>query len=232
MEILNKEVREATKKKFDEEMTGKVTITFFTQEPGRLVLPDYLKGQECLYCKETRLLLEEVKSLSDKIELIVLDFVGDKDKAAEYGVDKIPATVITGEKNYGIKFFGIPSGYEYSSLIDAITDVSGGKTGLSQKTLDALKTLDKKVHIQVFVTPTCPYCTTAVRLGHQFALASPFVKAEMIEATEFPQLANKYDVFGVPKTVINDIVFIDGAVPEETFLENVLKAIAAPKTKE
>jgi len=92
--------------------------------------------------------------------------------------------------------------------------------------------LDKEVHIQVFVTPTCPYCTTAVRLGHQFAIESPFIRAEMIEATEFPQLANKYDVFGVPKTVINEFVFIDGAVPEATFLENVLKAIAAPKKEE
>jgi glutaredoxin-like protein len=231
MEILNKEVREATKKKFDEEMIKNVTIAYFTQEPGRLVVPDYLKGQECLYCKETRLLLEEVKALSDKIELIIYDFVGDNDKAAEYGVDKIPAIVITGEKKYGIKFFGIPSGYEYGSLIEAIADVSRGKTGLSQKTIDALKALDQEVHIQVFVTPTCPYCTTAVRLGHQFALESPLVKAEMIEATEFPQLAHKYNIFGVPKTVINDAVFIDGAVPEDTFLENVLKAVSPPKTE-
>jgi len=224
MQILNNEVREATKKKFDEEMENKVSIIFFTQEPSRLIVPDHLKGQECLYCKETRQLLEEVKSLSDKIELTVYDFVADKEKAASFAVDKIPGIVVMGEKDYGIRFFGIPSGYEYPSLIEAIVDVSKGKTGLSEKTKEALRALDKDVHIQIFVTPTCPYCSLAVRLGHQFALESPRVKAEMVEATEFPHLTQKFNVFGVPKTVINESVIIDGAVPEAVFLENVLKA--------
>jgi glutaredoxin len=79
------------------------------------------------------------------------------------------------------------------------------------------------IHIQIFVTPTCPYCAMAVRFGHQFALECERIKADMIESTEFPHLAQKYSVFGVPKTIINETIFIDGAVPEETFLENVLK---------
>lgn len=225
MELLNKEVREATKKKFDEEMENKVTIVFFTQEPGRLILPEKYKGQECLFCKETKQLLEEVSVLSDKIELKVYDFVADKEKAQELGIDKIPGIAIFGERNYSIRFFGIPSGYEYTSLLEAITDVSKGKTNLSQKTKDTLLSLDKNIHIQVFVTPTCPYCSMAVRLAHQFALESPLVKADMIESTEFPHLAQKYQIFGVPKTLINETITIDGAVPEEIFLENVLKAI-------
>lgn len=224
MEILNKEVVEATKKKFSEELENSVTLIFFTQEPSRLIVPEHLKGQECLYCKETRQLLEEVSALSDKIKLNIYDFEGDKEKANEYGIDKIPATIILNEKDYGIRFFGIPSGYEYGSLIETMVEVSKGKTTLSQKTKDALKGIDKDIHIQVFVTPTCPYCSMAVILGHQFALESPFIKSEMIESTEFPHLAQKYNVFGVPKTVINETIFIEGAVPEEAFLEQVLKA--------
>lgn len=231
MEILNKEVKEATKKKLDEEMKEKVTLFFFTQEPSRLIVPNHLKGQECMFCKETRELLKEVSTLSDKIELTIYDFVGDKEKAAEYGIDKIPATIILGQKDYGLRFFGIPSGYEYSSLIEAILDVSKGKTELSQKTRETLKTIDKDIHLQVFVTPTCPYCSLAVRLGHQFALESPRIRADMVESTEFPHLAHKYNVFGVPKTVINENIFIDGAVPEETFLENVLKALNSKNQK-
>ncbi len=230
MEILNQEVRDSTRKKFDEEMVNRVTVVYFTQEPSRLIPPDDLKGQECLFCRETRKLLEEVGSLSDKIDLIVYDFVADKEKAAEFGVDKIPATIVTAGKNHGVKFYGIPSGYEYTSLIEAITDVSKGKTSLSQKTIDALKALDRDVHIQVFVTPTCPYCTIPVRLGHQFALESPLVKAEMVEATEFPHLAQKYSVFSVPKTIINETVMIDGAVPEESFLENVVNSLSTVKS--
>lgn len=225
MEILKKDVEEATKKKFYEEMEENVTLHFFTQESSRLIVPDHLKGQECHFCKETKALLEEVSSLSEKIELVTYDFVADKEKTNEFGIDKIPATVILGKKDYGIRFFGIPSGYEYTSLIEAIIDVSKEKTTLSQETKDAIKKIDKDIHIQVFVTPSCPYCTIAVRLGHQFALESPRIKADMVESTEFPHLAQKYNVMGVPKTVINETISVDGAMPEESFLENVLKAL-------
>jgi glutaredoxin-like protein len=229
MEILSQEVRQATKTKFDADLENKVTILHFTQEPSRLVLPDYLKSQDCFFCKETKQLLEEVKGLSDKIELLVYDFIADKEKAAEYGIDKIPGTVIMGEKDYGVRFFGIPSGYEYTSLIEAITDVSRRRTELSQPTRDALKAIDRAVHIQVFVTPTCPYCTTAVRLGHQFAMESSWIKADMVESTEFPLLANKFKVYGVPKTVVNETVAFEGAVPEEEFLARVLEAVSLAK---
>jgi len=231
MELLNKDVKEATKKKFSEELEDSVTLLFFTQEPSRLTLPEHLKGQECIYCKETRQLLKEVSSLSDKIKLNLYDFEGDKEKAKEYGIDKIPATIILNDKDYGIRFFGIPSGYEYASLIEAIVDVSKNKTGLSQKTKEALKGIDKDIHIQVFVTPTCPYCSMAVRLAHQFAIESSFIKSEMVESTEFPHLTQKYNVLGVPKTVINETIFIEGAVPEEAFLEHVLKAPNPPGKK-
>lgn len=223
-EILNKEVKEATKKKFYKDLENKVRLVFFTQEPKRLIVPEHLKGQECLFCKETRQLLTEVCSLSEKIGLEILDFQGDKEMASVYGIDKIPATIILGEKDYGLRFFGIPSGYEYTSLVEAIIDVSKGKTNLSQNTKEALKAIQMDIHIQVFVTPTCPYCAMAVRFGHQFALECERIKADMIESTEFPHLAQKYSVFGVPKTIINETISIDGAVPEETFLENVLKA--------
>ena len=231
MDIINSEIKEATQKKFDEELEGKVTLLLFTQEPRRLLVPDHLKGQECLFCKETRELVTEVSSLSDKIEMVVYDFTADKERADEYQVDKIPAIIPLGKEDYGIRFFGIPSGYEYGSLIEAILDVSKGQTSLSQTTKDAIKKIDQGVHIQVFVTPTCPYCSLAVRLGHQFAIESPRIKADMVESTEFPHLAHKYDVFGVPKTVINEKISIEGAVPEESFLEHVQKALGAQSQK-
>jgi glutaredoxin-like protein len=225
MDLLSNIVREVTKKKFDAKMVNKVTILHFTQEPSRLVLLKALDSQDCFFCKETKQLLDEVKAQSDKIELWIYDFKADREKAAEFGIDKIPATVIMGEKDHGIRFYGIPSGYEYTSLLEAIIDVSKGETSLAQKTKEALKPIDKNIHIQVFVTPTCPYCSLAVRLGHQFAMESPFIKADMIESTEFPHLANKFNVYGVPKTVINDTIFLEGALPEDVFLGHVLKAV-------
>ena len=230
MQLLNDEVRDVTRKKFEEELTGDVKLLYFTQEPGVLVLPERLQGQECAYCRETRQLLEEVSSLSDKIELQIYDFVEKRDKAEAFGIDKIPATVIMGEKDCGVRIFGIPSGYEYTGLLDAIVDASKGTSSLSDKTKEALLTIEEDIHIQVFVTPTCPYCTTAVRLGHQMALESPRITADMVEATEFPHLTQKYSVFGVPKTIINETVSLEGGVPEEVMLEKVLEAARQKKS--
>ncbi|MBM3310104.1 MAG: glutaredoxin [Candidatus Aminicenantes bacterium] len=230
MALLNDEVREATRKKFAAEMARPVRLVHFTQEPSRLIVLNPLAGQDCFFCKETKQLLEEVAACSDKIELVVYDFKADKAQADEYGIDKIPATIIAGEKDSGIRIFGIPSGYEYTSLIEAVIDVSKGETSLGSKTKEALKRIDRPVHIQVFVTPTCPHCSLAVRLAHQFALESPLVKADMVESTEFPHLANKFGVYGVPKTVVNDTTSFEGSVPEDVFLANVLKALAPTPT--
>jgi glutaredoxin-like protein len=228
MEILSPDIAEATRKKFSEEMINQVTLVHFSQEPSRLVLPDYLKGQECLFCKETKQILREVSELSEKLTITVYDFTADKDKAELYGIDKIPATLLLGEKDTGIRFFGIPSGYEYASFLEAIIDVSKGKSKLNPLTIQQLQSIKTALHIQVFVTPTCPYCTSAVRLAHQFALESAFIRADMVESTEFPHLTQKYNISGVPKTVINETTSIDGAVPEDAFLEQVLKAAHFP----
>ncbi len=230
MEILTKEVSEATEKKFSEGLADKIKVIHFTQEPSRLILPDHLKGQECMFCKETKSLVKDVCSLSEKIELVLYDFTADADLAKEYGIDKIPATIITRNRTKNVRFFGIPSGYEYTSFIEAIIDVSRGSTGLKPETLQALKGIANDIHIQTFVTPTCPYCTMSVRMGHQFALESPHIIADMIESTEFPYLTNKYHVAGVPRTIINEAITIEGAVPEEIFLQRVLKA-AQPEEK-
>ncbi|UCE39781.1 MAG: thioredoxin family protein [Candidatus Aminicenantes bacterium] len=231
MDILTKEVREATQQRFSDALKGHVRIFHFTQEPSRLVLPDYLQGQECMFCKETKSLIQEVCSLSEKIELILYDFLADTDKANEYNIDKIPATIITRNTEKNVRIFGIPSGYEYASFIEAILDVSKGSTNLKPGTVEALKGIDTPIHIQTFVTPTCPYCTTSVRLGHQFALESSQIVADMVEATEFPHLAQKYNIVGVPRTIINESIIVEGAVPEEIFLEHVLKAIKPEETK-
>jgi len=226
MAMLGKDVRDETRKKFDAELVDKVTMLHFTGKPSRLVLPESQRSQDGFFCKETRQLLEEVASLSDKIDLRIFDFKAEAEKAAARGIDMIPATVLAGARDYGIRFFGIPSGYEYTSLLEALIDVSKGTTSLSAKTKEALKTVGRDIHIQVFITPTCVYCSRAVRLAHQFALESPFIQADMIESQEFPKLADRFNVRGVPKTVIDGTHAIEGAVPEDVFLDHVLKALA------
>jgi len=197
------------------------------QEPVKIVL--FTQEMECQYCSETRMIAEEISALSDKISLQVYDFVTDKTVAEQYDVDKIPAMVILrGEempKDYGIRYYGIPSGYEFSSLIEDIMMISQGGSGLSDETKAQLGTLTQPLHLQVFVTPTCPYCPRAVRLAHQLALESDLVRADMVEATEFPHLSIKYGVQGVPRTVINEMVHLEGAAPEVMLMAKVKEAI-------
>jgi glutaredoxin-like protein len=224
MDILAKDVREATEKRFSEALVNNVNIIHFTQEPNRLIHLDNFHGHECMFCKETKSLLEEVCSLSEKIKLELFDFIADANEAKNLGIDKIPATIITGNTEKNVRFFGIPSGYEYTSLIEAIVDASKRSTNLAPESIEAIKSIKNPIHIQTFVTPTCPYCTPAVRLGHMFALESSQIVADMVEATEFPHLVQRYNVAGVPRTVINESVTIEGSVAEEVFLEQVLKA--------
>jgi glutaredoxin-like protein len=87
-----------------------------------------------------------------------------------------------------------------------------------------VRNISKPLHIQVFVTPTCPYCPKAVRTAHQLAIENPNITADMVESIEFPHLANRYSVMAVPKTVINDKIEFVGALPEEQFIDYVLKA--------
>ncbi|MGB9906332.1 MAG: protein disulfide oxidoreductase [Candidatus Saccharicenans sp.] len=224
MPLLNEEVRDFTRKKFEAELVNPVNLVYFTKEKSPLIVPGREPQEDCGFCPETRQLLEELTGLSDRIKLTVYELDKEPERAAQFQVDKVPAIIVMGEQDAGIRFFGIPSGYEFMSLLEAIVDVSRGETELSQETKTALKNLTREVNIQVFVTPTCPYCPVAVRLGHQMALESPLVKAAMVEATEFPELTQKYEVFGVPKTIFNDSLTLEGAVPEEMFLEQVLKA--------
>jgi glutaredoxin-like protein len=199
-----------------ERLVDPVRLTMFTQEI------------ECDYCHEARELTQELGSLSDKIKVEVLDFVKDANKASEYGVDKVPAIVIRGPKGNHVNFFGIPAGYEFNTLMKDIVQLSRGQTDLSPETRQVLSSVKGPVHIKVFVTPTCPYCPGAVSLAHQFAMENSNIKADMIEINEFPQLAIKYNVMGVPKTVINEAVEILGMQPEEEFLRHVAAATRPP----
>ncbi|NOZ63330.1 MAG: glutaredoxin [Calditrichaeota bacterium] len=216
MAHIQEEDRNYLKKEF-EKMVNPVKLVFFTQK------------FECQYCELTHELLGELSELSDKINVEIYDFVKDKEKAEQYNITRIPAIVIEGEKDYGIRFYGVPAGYEFSTLVEDIIDVSKGTTTLTEETKEALKKLEKPVHIQVFITLTCPYCPRAVRLAHQMAMESELVTGDMVEASEYPQLSNRYGVSAVPKIVINENVSFEGALPEPNYLEKVLEGEGASK---
>ena len=212
MAVLRDEDREKVRQLL-QNVVHPVKLVVFTQE------------FECEYCAITRELAEEVASLSDKVSAEVYDFLRDAKVVQQYGVDKIPAIVLLGERDYGIRFYGVPAGYEFMTLLEDILDVGRRDHGLPGDLVAQLARVDRPVHMQVMVSPTCPYCPRAVRTAHRFAMASGFIRADMVEVSEFPQIAVKYNVQGVPNTIINEKESIVGAQPERAVAQAVLRAI-------
>ena len=204
-------------KKVLETLKEPVKLIVFTQE-SPIVMP----AVECENCKDNRTLMEEISTLSDKINLEVYDFLKDKDKVESFKIDKIPANIIQGEIDYGIRFYGMPAGYEFATLLETMKLVSNRDSGLSSEIKEKLKALNKPVDIKVFVTLTCPYCPQAGITAFKFAMESSLITAETINAQEFPHLSQRYNVFAVPKVVINETVQFEGAIPETMFLEKIV----------
>ena len=213
MALLKESDAKTLKQMFDG-LESKVRIILFTQEFERQ------------YCSMTRELAEEVADLSGKLEVETYHFLKDPEQVKKYDIERIPAIVLEDEdgKDFGVRFYGVPAGYEFTSLIEDIMDIGNKKIDLAPQTLEKLKTLTKPVTIQVFVTPTCPYCPNAVRMAHKLAMASDMVKGVMVEASEFPDMAVKYSVKGVPKSVFNETLSLIGALPEPEFAKKTLEA--------
>lgn len=218
--LLNTEISNQVKEAF-KQLDQEVEVLFFGRQEG------------CEYCDQTLQLIEEVTNLSGKLFLTVYDVDVNADEAAKFNVDKTPGLVITGREadqlvDFGVRYAGVPSGHEFSSLIQDIILVSGRDSRLSDQTREFLSNLTEPVSLQVFVTPTCPYCPPAVILAHQMAMESPMVQAEMVEAMEFPELSSKHGVSGVPQTTINDGAgHLVGAVPEQQLLAEILRSTNA-----
>src|ERR1041385_2466842 len=133
------------------DLSGDVQLLFFTQRDSPLIIP----GQDCPTCKDTRALLEEVVALSDKLHLEIHEVSPGSEIAREHGIDRIPALVMAADGVKGkVRYFGLPSGYEFSVLLGSLVDVSKAEADLSEDTIEVLNALDKDLHLQVFVTPS------------------------------------------------------------------------------
>ena len=200
------------------------------QEPVQILF--FGSKANCEYCAETQQLLEEVTDLNNNLELKVYDIQEDQEIAIRFKMTIAPGIVIAAKEgsdvqDLGIQYLGIPSGHEFSTLVNDILMVSKRESGLNEKTREFLKNLDKPLELQVFVTPSCPYCPRAVLLAHQMAMENPLmIHAAGVDAMEFPELANSFNVRGVPQTVINSgAAVLVGAAPEQNLLAEIKRAL-------
>ncbi len=178
----------------------------------------YTQKLECPGCQDTEMIMKELDQLSDKLKVEFLNAQTDSEKADSDGIEMAPAIVVSDGSHSRVKFYGTPSGYEFSSLLTTIVDSGGGEETLAEETVKFLDELDTDLLIQVFVTPTCPHCPSAAVLACRMAEHSEKVSAQVIEANEFPELSRRFRVQGVPRSVINGKFYAEGALPESMMI--------------
>jgi glutaredoxin-like protein len=224
MAILSDQVKRQLQDRFAQQLSGPVQLTLYTRPgSGRLILPS---GMGCATCDDARQLAEEIQEAApDLIDLRVVDV-----SAEDSDVQEVPTLTLgfPGEAPR-IRWQGLPAGYEFATVVDAVERVSTGAHGLADASLEALSALTEPVDVMVFATPSCRYCPQAVSLANRMALASPMVTARTIEANEFPELSQRFGVQGVPRTVVNEAGAFVGALPEAQFVDSVLQLAGPPE---
>lgn len=192
-------------------------------EPVRLLL--FVEGEGCAACHTQQDLLEALTGLSDRLTLDIYNPQEHRQAVEEYAIDKFPATVPVHEKDYGIRYFGLTGGQEFASLLHTIVMISTGRSGLEPELEALVRRLQAPVHVQVFVTLSCPYCPRMVHTAHQFAYLNDHIEADMVESSQFLDLARRYQVEAVPRTIINETTLLDGAHPAPLFYLAILQAV-------
>jgi glutaredoxin-like protein len=173
--------------------------------------------------RETRQILEELSSISDRITLRIFDSETDQEKFETYQVDKLPCVVIEGIRDFGIRYFGVPGGYLVSSLIEDVIQISKKESDLKDHSKKRLKEVLHPLNLQVFVTPTSPYCPALVNLSHRMALENNNISAHAVNITEYPHLAMRYNITDVPFTIVNHKIPIEGALDENDYIEKIMQ---------
>lgn len=122
------------------------------EHPVKLVF--FTRKTECDLCADTQELLEDLAGLSDRLTLEIHDFDSDVAAVGEYAITRVPCIAIVGDRDRGIRVSGIPAGYEFAALLEAILDSARRSSRLEPATIAALRTLGRPVQLDVYVTPT------------------------------------------------------------------------------
>ena len=217
MSLFNDEV----KKQLGDILTGMesdVSIMLFLEEG-------------CNTCAETEAFMDEFQALSDRLSLVKLEESKDEAEFERFGIDRTPAYLLLDAEgeDHGVRFYGIPAGYEINSFVSAVLDFGGAEDEEIPAALaERIEAIDQPTNIKVFVTLSCPHCPGAVQKAHKLARMNPNITAEMIEAQTFANLSNEFKVSSVPQIVFNDDnkYSLLGNQPLDVFVDELEKAQA------
>ena len=186
---------------------------------------------DCQTCPEQEKLLKDLTGFSDKLSLKVYDMGLHGDEAMNYRIKRTPATLIMDENDYGIRFYGLTAGHEFSSLLSTIWLISNG-TNINQQLGELIASIGIPANIKVMTTLTCPYCPQMVKAAHVMAYLNPLITAEAFDVSEYDDLTQRYQVKSVPMTIINDTEVIEGAVSLPELFLSVLRTTDPESYKE
>ena len=206
------------KREFRKHLKENVLLRLYTQRPSPIAIP----GRDCRYCPQTLQLMEELTSLSPKLELETVEFHLEREKAQGDSITRIPAVVMGANSGRWVRYYGLPLGYQLPVMVETVKALSRGATRLSVGTRKQLRRIERPVHLQVFVTPGSETSAGMALLAQSMAVESANVHVDVIEAEEFPDLARRYGLRQVPLTVVNEFTSVSGMVSEAELLEKVL----------
>lgn len=209
-------------------LAASVRLDHFTQPSSALLAP----GRDpCPGCDDARTLVRELASLSDRMKLEEHQ-ISDTAVARRMGVERVPATVVRGPNNRPLRFYGLPTGSQFPVLMETLVAASRGGfdadhngMALSPTTKQRLKRLREDVRLTVFVGLTDSYSTQMALLAFALGIESHRIRPEVVEIAEFPRLAQRYEISGVPTLLVNDSLIVRGATPESQTLDLLFRVV-------
>ncbi len=207
--MLDEGLKKQLSNKFSSELKGNVKLILFGRE------------DECTFCRELEEFVKEISSLSDKLSHEFYSL--SSPERTKHGIERAPSLVIySEEQDTGATFCGVPGNHFFLTFIEDIVDASRSSPRISGDLQEKAKSIDFPVKLMVFVSQSCPYCPPAVKAAHDISLSNPLVKAEMVDAALFRQLAQRFRIMGVPRTIINNKAQVAGAQPLSELLSQIL----------
>jgi thioredoxin reductase (NADPH) len=226
--LIDKDSEKEIKIKFEAGLKGDIDVLLFTSDIMDPKLPQIKEINDF-----TREFITELSGIDGRIKLTEKTL--SSPEGLELEVKTSPTIFIGKAKGYNIEYNGAPLGHEASSFIETLCHASAGVTDLEEGLKKLLAAVDRKTKIQVFVTPTCPYCPKQVVLANKIAIETKgMVYSECVESLENQSLATVYNVSSVQQQVINgdfDSVSV-GVQPDKAFVMQLLKYGAPEKYHE
>lgn len=187
----------------------------------------HLPAGKCESCDELKELINEIAEATDHIQVSFIEEDSAEDGGYNYIVDRLPALAVLDKEgnSRNIIYYGIPSMNIFNSLISLITMQSTGSIDLDEEAMAKVKEMEG-AEIQLFVTLNTPRASETIDVTSRFAMLNDGIHTSVVELIEFPEMAERYQVLGVPKTIVNEEIKFTGAYTATELLEIIANKIS------